>query len=177
MKITVITGSPHKKGTSFVLADEFIKGASEKGHEIFRFDSAFENIKPCDGCDACLSSGKCIIKDDMKKIYDNILDSDVIAFITPLYYFGMSAQMKTVIDRFYSINYKIMGSGKKSILMATSYDNNDWTMEALVNHYETIVKYLKLEDKGIILATSCGVRDDIINSSYPKEAYEMGKNL
>ena len=53
MKITVITGSPHKNGTSALLADRFIKGAKEAGHNVFRFDSAFEQVKPCLGCDHC----------------------------------------------------------------------------------------------------------------------------
>jgi len=50
MKITVITGSPHKRGTSSLLADEFIRGAEISGHKVFRFDSAFEDVKPCLGC-------------------------------------------------------------------------------------------------------------------------------
>ena len=98
-------------------------------------------------------------------------------FATPLYYFGMSAQIKTVIDRFYGNNYKLMGSGKKAMLMATSYDDNDWTMTDLVSHYKTIVKYLKWKDAGIILATGCGTRNDIEQTEYPAQAYEMGKSI
>ena len=55
MKVTVITGSAHKKGTSALLADKFIEGAKEAGHEVFRFDAAFENVKPCLGCEYCSS--------------------------------------------------------------------------------------------------------------------------
>lgn len=64
MKVTVITGSPHKKGTSALLADKFIEGAKESGHEVLRFDAAFEEVKPCLACDYCAShDGECIRKD------------------------------------------------------------------------------------------------------------------
>lgn len=177
MKITVLTGSPHKNGTSALLADEFIRGAEEAGHKVFRFDAAFENVHPCTGCDRCgLGARKCIFDDSMDKLNPHLLESDMIVFVTPLYYFGMSAQLKTVIDRFYANNYKIMGSGKKSVLMATAWNNDDWTMQDLENHYKTLCRYLKLENKGVILAKGCGRRADIENSDYPRRAYELGRS-
>jgi multimeric flavodoxin WrbA len=75
---------------------------------------------------------------NMNKLNPELLETDVVVFVTPLYYFGMSAQIKTVLDRFYGNNYKLMGSGKKAMLMATSYDDNEWTMTDLVSHYKTI---------------------------------------
>ena len=178
MKITVITGSPHKDGTSNVLRDEFIKGITKSGHEVFVFNSAFEKINPCLGCDYCLShSSNCVHKDLSNEINKRLLDSDMVVFITPLYYFGMSAQLKTVIDRFYAINSKLMNKSIKSMLFATSADNKDWTMNALVDHYDTLVKYLNMEDKGIIFAKGCYIKEDIINSEFPKQAYELGVNL
>lgn len=178
MEILMITGSPHKDGTSNVLACEFIRGAEEAGHTVYRFDSAFEDVSPCRGCDSCRAhGGKCIYSDSMDKIYDKIISSDMIVFVSPLYYFGLSAQIKTVIDRFYSINYEIMGSGKKSVLLATAADGYDWTMSALELNYDNIVRYLGFEDKGKILATYCYLKGDILNSSYPDEAYELGKSL
>ena len=66
MKIAVLTGSPHKNGTTTLLADRFIEGARAKGHEVYRFDAAFRNIHPCLGCDACGMSGPCVHKDDIE---------------------------------------------------------------------------------------------------------------
>lgn len=177
MKIVVLNSSPHKKGTSVLLTEEFIRGAAEAGHDIYRFDAAFEDVGACTGCDACLSSGTCVKKDSMKKLNPYLLNADLIVFVTPLYYFGMSAQLKLVIDRFYSNNSRIMRSNNKSMLFATSWDAYDWTMEALEHHYDTLVKYLNFEDAGRIIATGCGVRSDIENSEYPEIAYNMGKNL
>lgn len=178
MKIAIITGSPHKNGTSALLADEFIRGAEESGHDVFRFDSAFEKAAPCLGCNRCrLDGAKYVKKDAMEKLNPELLAADVVVFVTPLYYYGMSSQLKTVIDRFYAINSKLIGSGKKAILLASAHDANDWTMRALVSHYETVLKYLEWNDAGILLATGCGTRSDIERTDYPAQACRMGKEL
>lgn len=178
MKITVITSSPRKHGTSALLADEFIRGAEEAGHNVFRFNAAFEKISPCLGCDHCSrNDGICIQKDAMEKLNPHLLESDAVVFVTPLYYYGLSAQLKTVIDRFYAKNDKLLGSGKKAMLLATSYDHNDWTMQALTLHYQTILRYLRWSEAGTLFATGCGSRGDIERSEFPQLAYQMGKGL
>ena len=173
MKITVITGSPHKEGTSALLADKFIQGAEKSGHDVFRFNAAFEEVHPCTGCDSCGMNGPCIYKDSMNKLLPELLAADLVAFVTPLYYWGMSAQLKTVVDRFYSENSKLQVK-KKAILMATAYDSNDWTMQALTAHYKTLLRYMGWEDVGMVLATGCGVRSDIERSGFPNQAYQLG---
>ena len=177
MKVTVITGSPHKKGTSALLADEFIRGARETGWETFRFDAAFEQVAPCLGCDRCgIGAAPCVQKDAMQKLMPELLSSQAVALVTPLYYFGFSAQIKTVIDRFYANSYKLTG-GKKVFLMATAYDQNSWTMEALTAHYQTLARYMQWNDSGMVLATGCGARPDIERSGFPQEAYQLGHSL
>ena len=115
MKITVITGSPHKNGTSALLVDKFIEGARKSRHDVFRFNAAFEEVKPCIGCDRCGMNGPCIYKDSMNKLLPELLAADLVAFVTPLYYWGMTAQLKTVIDRFYSENSKLHIKKKLSL--------------------------------------------------------------
>lgn len=78
MKITIITGSPHQQGTSAYLTNEFIKGAQEAGHSIFRFDAAFEEIYPCLGCYKCKNSGSCVHKDSMEKLIPHLLESEML---------------------------------------------------------------------------------------------------
>ena len=104
MKILVMESSPHKHGSSNLLAAEFIRGATEAGHQTQVFDVARSDLRPCLGCDACGMSGSCVQKDGMEELRRRILASDMVVFVTPLYYFGMSAQLKTAIDRFYSFN-------------------------------------------------------------------------
>lgn len=107
-KITVVTGNPHRRGASFLLTDEFIRGAKEVGAEIYRFDAAFRRVTACSGCDHCgLGSSPCVYRDDMFELNPHLIDCDLVVLSTPLYYFGFSAQLKLVIDRFYAINSQL----------------------------------------------------------------------
>ncbi len=178
LKIVVITGSPHSddSSTSKFLAQKFIEGAQSKGHEIFTFDADKEDTHPCKGCDSCGMNGPCIFKDAIEtKLMPKMLESDLIVLVSPLYYFGMSAQLKIIVDRFYSRTTKL--NGKKSIMMATAWNSADWTFEALQNHYETLVRYMNWSDVGQIWATGCGVRSLVERSEFAQTAFNLGANL
>lgn len=177
MKATVITGSPHKVGTTALLADEFIRGAQEAGWETIRFDAAFEQVAPCLGCDRCRNEGiPCVQKDGMEKLVPELLASQAIALVTPLYYFGFSSQLKRVIDRFYAYNHKLAGN-KKVFLLAAAHGQDSWIAEPIVKHYQTLMRYLKWEDGGMVLAMGCGDRADIERTLFPQEAYKLGRSL
>ena len=178
MKIVVITSSPHPKNvsTSIYLADKFTEGAKAAGHDVFTFDAANEETNPCRGCDQCGMDGPCIFKDAIEtSLMPKMLDADLIVLTTPLYYFGMSAQLKTVVDRFYSRTGKL--HGKKSLIIATAWNSADWTMEALSNHYDTLVRYMEWEDVGQVWATGCGSRSLVENSKFADISYKIGANL
>lgn len=100
MKIVVLQGSPNKNGSTNLLVGEFIPGAQEAGHQVLAIDAAYSGVHPCTGCVACGYEGPCAQKDGMEQIRGQILAADMIVFATPLYYYNMSAQLKTVIDRF-----------------------------------------------------------------------------
>ncbi|MBQ1922855.1 MAG: flavodoxin family protein, partial [Lachnospiraceae bacterium] len=104
MKILVLMGSPNRKGSTALLVSEFVKGARDAGHQAEVMDVCHMNIHPCTGCVRCGYEGPCVLKDDVEEIRERILSSDMIVFATPLYYYGMSAQLKTVIDRFCAYN-------------------------------------------------------------------------
>ena len=176
MKIAVITGSPHKAGTSALLADKFIEGAEAKGHEVFRFNAAFKNIHACTGCNACEMDGPCIFKDDIEReLMPQLLAADLIVLVTPLYYYDMSAQLKTVIDRMHGRLRRF--DGKKSILMATAWNSSGWTFDALVDHYQSLVEFMHWQDMGMVLAPGCPTRDAIAKTNYPDEAFKLGQRL
>lgn len=177
MKIVVLTGSPHKNGTSNTLVEEFIQGASEKGHSIKRFDTAFLDIHPCIACEHCGMSGPCVFNDDMPKILDAILESDMIVFATPIYYFGCSAQLKSAMDRFYSINGRIKSKHLKSLFIATAGNPDERVMESLKKQIDLLVYYLNFDNKGMILAKGYGYPGASTEIAYKKEAYKLGKEV
>ena len=177
MKITVITGSAHKKGTSALLVDKFIEGAMEVGHKVFRFDAAFEKVNPCFACEYCFSNnGKCVNDDSMYKLNEELMNSDVVVFATPLYYYTFSAQIKAVLDRFHANNAKLAGN-KKAILMATSYGDADITMDGIDKTFDLTLGFLNWENAGTLYALGCPEREVMETTEFPQKAYEMGKNL
>lgn len=178
MKIVVINSSPHSedRSTSRYLAKRFVDGARSAGHEVFVFDAANEETHPCRGCDQCGMDGDCIFNDAIQtKLMPRMLEADLLVLVTPLYYFGMSAQLKTIVDRFYARTTKL--SGKKSLLMATAWNSADWTMEALDNHYETLVRYMSWQSVGKVLATGCGTRSMVESSEFGDVAFKIGAGL
>ncbi len=135
MKILVLKGSPHVNGTTARLADTFIKGAKEnKNNEIEVVDVAHAKLNPCLGCDHCAMNGTCIHKDDGEEILSKILHYDLIVLVTPVYYFGMPAQLKTLVDRFYSKNGQITRKHLKVIYISAAWNNDDVVMKVLDEH-------------------------------------------
>lgn len=177
MRITVIESSPHRNGSSNMLAGEFIRGAEEAGHQVAVLDAAHPGIAPCRGCDSCGMSGSCAIRDGMGEIREALLSSDMVVLVTPLYYFGVSAQLKSVIDRFYAFNGQLSSKHLRSALIVAAWDSNDWTMTDVSTHYVTLCRYLHFEDMGQVLGTGCGSPSMTQRSPHMREAYELGRNL
>ena len=176
MKILVITGSPRKNGNSNTLAEHFIRGAKEAGHEIVRFDAAFKDVHPCIACNKCGMNGACVFKDDFEFVRKHILDAGMVVFATPMYCFGISAQIKAVIDRFYAINGAIHVP-KKAALLMTYADNNRRKEKAIIDHYEVLLDYLGWSDAGQIIAPGVWPVGAVNRTKYPELAYQLGKSV
>ncbi len=177
MKIVILQGSPNVNGSTNILVEEFTRGAQKAGHQVTRFDLSTMKISPCIGCVSCGYEGPCVQKDDTKRIRETLLSSDMVVFATPLYYYGMSAQLKTTIDRFCAYNSSLTSRRLKSALLTVAWNADDWTFEALTAHYHTLVRYLNLQDQGMVLGYGCGSPSMTKRSRYPKAAYELGNNL
>ena len=176
MKIVVLMGSPNKNGSTAILVDSFAQGAAEAGHNCEVIDICRADIHPCTGCVRCGYEGPCVQKDDVEVIRGNLLSADMVVFATPLYYYGMTAQLKAVVDRFCAYNSSLNGRHLKSALMTVAWNADDWTFEALTAHYKTLVRYIHFEDMGMVLGTGCGTPSQTRRSRYPQAAYELGKN-
>ncbi len=177
MKIVVLQGSPNKKGSTHILADCFRQGAEAAGHTVEMIDAAHANIHPCTGCVHCGYEGPCVQKDDVEEIRKKILEADMLVFATPLYYYGMSAQLKILIDRFCAFNSSIQRKGMKSALLTVAWNSDSWTFEALEAHYKTLVRYLNLTDMGMVLGYGCGTPSMTEHSKFPQQAYQLGNRL
>lgn len=177
MKIVVLTGSPRRNGNSAYLADRFIEGAKEKGHEIYRFDCAFKQVEPCRACNRCGMDGPCIFNDDFSELRPHLIEADMVVFATPMYYFGISAQMKRVIDRFYAINGKIKGHYKKAAYLMTYANTAKSDAEPMLLHYRTMMDYLGWESVGEIVAPGVWTAGSVRDTDYGDKAYRLGKCL
>ena len=176
MKVLVLEGSPHRKGTTRRLAEEFIRGAKEKGHLVEEIDVAHSAIRPCLGCGSCGMDGECVQKDEGNRVLGKILESDCLVFVTPVYYFGMSAQLKAFVDRFYARNEAITRKHLKVVWIAAAWNDDDTVMKALEEHISILDSYLGMEEAGRVLARGAGY-PEAIRKEYLEQAYLLGKNL
>lgn len=177
MKIVVITGSAHKHGTSACLAEQFIKGAEESGHEIYRFDAGFQNVHPCIACEKCHKTETgCAFQDDMNLLNSELLTADAVVFVTPIYYYGMNAQIRAVIDRFYANDAGLHGK-KKTALMVTMADDVATTANGAVASFEGMANYLDWEIAGTVIGVDCADITALEKTDYPAQAYQLGKNF
>ncbi len=176
MKVVVITGSAHRNGTSAYLAQRFIEGASEAGHDIFRFDAAFMNVHPCIGCEKCHRTGVCAFRDDMNKLNPHLFEADAVVFVSPIYYYGMNAQIKAVMDRFYANDDKLH-SKKKAVLMLTMADTTTESAEGPLASFKGMTSYLGWDIAGTIVGLNTETTELLKKSPYPEQAYLLGKKL
>ncbi|MDD5816595.1 MAG: flavodoxin family protein [Marinilabiliaceae bacterium] len=177
MKIVVITSSAHTRGTSNTLAGAFIKGATEAGHEVWRFDASGKRIHACLGCDTCTNKQEgCTFHDDMGPLYEHILDCDAIVFASPVYYFNVSAKLKAVIDRLYAYNEHLKGCRKAAMLIAMGDESGD-SADVPTAFFNALTKYMQWVNMGVIAAKGCEDRVALMKTDYPMQAYELGKKF
>ena len=178
MKILVLKSSGNKNGSSNMLADEFIRGASEAGNEVLDYDVFRKEIRPCRGCGACGMDGPCVQKDDFEnELKDLMRAADMIVFTMPVYYYNWPAQIKTVVDRVFSFNGELTAMEKKAVLLTVASDNNATTFSVVKAAYDTVCRYLHFKDCGTILGGGCGSPEATRASIYPGKAYELGKSF
>lgn len=178
MKIVVLTGSPREKGASFALTERFIEGAKSAGHMVERFDAADLKLHPCRACGYCRRMDEqCIQKDAMEEIKPAVKNADAVVFVTPTYYFGICAQLKMVIDRFYAFGNSIKNTGKKSALIVTSASEGEHITAGIRENYHGICEFLGLENRGEIYAQGVANREDLDNTGYLGQAYKLGMEM
>lgn len=176
-KVLVLSTSPRIGGNSETLADAFIKGAEEAGHEVKKICLYDKRIEFCRGCLACQTTGKCILHDDAEKIVAQMKAADVLVFATPIYFYEMSGQMKTLLDRtnpLFPAEYEF----RDIYLLSASADEEESAMDGAVKGLEGWIGcFEKSRLAGVVRGTGADKKGQIENCTKAlSAAYEMGKN-
>lgn len=175
--VLVISSTLRKNGNSEVLAKEFVKGAQEAGNNVEFVTLQDKDIKFCKGCLACQKLGSCVIKDDSIDIVKKMEKADVIAFASPIYYYEMAGQLKTLLDRanaLYTSDYKF----REIYFLATAADSDSHAADIATNGIQGwIACFAKAQLKGTVLGAGAEAVGDIQNNSALQKAYEMGKGV
>lgn len=174
-KVLVLSSSPRKGGNSDVLCDQFVKGAADAGHDAEKIFLKDKKINYCTGCGVCLNGSKpCPLKDDMAEILDKMIAADVIVMATPVYFYTMCGQMKTMIDRVCSRYTEL--NDKEFYFIMTAADPGKNAMERTIEEFRGFTSCLSgPKEKGIIYGTGIWGIGDVQKSAAMNTAYETGK--
>jgi multimeric flavodoxin WrbA len=153
-----------------------MEGAVEANHQVEKVVLAEKKINYCTGCYACKKNGRCAQKDDMAPILDSMVAADVIVLATPVYFYSMCAQMKTVIDRTVARYTEI--TNKDFYFIATAAVTSKAALERTIEGFRGFTSCLPgAKEKGIVYGTGAWEIGDILTRPAMKQAYEMGKAL
>lgn len=175
--ILVISSSLRTNSNSETLADAFVKGAAVGNNNVEKITLRNKNIGFCKGCLSCQKTGRCVIHDDADTIAQTMLNADVLVFATPIYYYGLSGQLKTMLDRanpLYSSDYKF----RDIYLLATAADEDKSAMDRVLTSLDGwVVCFPKTHLAGSIFAGGVNDAGDIKNNSAIDEAFELGRSI
>ena len=179
MNILLVYGSPHKHGTTHCLAEAFLAGVNRNAHTIDSVWLGEKKVAPCLGCEYCRNhDGSCVHGDDMAQLLPKVLEADLVVFVSPIYYFGFSAQMKAFIDRFYAVNAQLRTqTEKKAILLCAGGGKEEWIPDGILANYHTMLRYLHWESLGHVCALSCHGKEQLAETDYPELAKKLGESL
>lgn len=175
--VLIISASPRKNGNSDLLCDRFAQGARESGHNVQKVFLASKKIGYCRGCGVCNTTHTCVQKDDMAEILEQMVKADVIVLATPVYFYSMDGQMKTLIDRTVPRYTEIAGKDFYFIMTAadTEKANLARTMEGFRGFTEDCLDGAR--EAGIIYGIGAWNAGEIKDTPAYDEAYAMGKQV
>lgn len=176
-KVLIISTSLRGNSNSEALAHEFAKGAKDAGNEVTEITLCDKNIGFCKGCFACLKLGYCVINDDAVEIAKKMHDAQVLVFATPIYYYEMSGQMKTMLDRanpVYGTDY----SFTDVYFLSTAAEDEEGVDSRALNGMEGWIScFDRAKLAGSVFAGGVNDAGEIAGHPALRKAYEMGKAL
>lgn len=174
-KVLVLSASPRKGGNSDLLCDQFMLGAEEAGNQTEKIFLRDKMINYCIGCGTCYNMrGDCSQKDDMPEVLEKMVTADVIVMATPVYFYTMNGQMKTLIDRTCSRYTEI--NNKDFYFIVAAADDSKQAMERTLEGFRGFTSCLEeTKENGIIYGTGAWNMGDIKGNKAMEHAYKMGK--
>lgn len=174
-RVLVISTSLRSNSNSEALADAFLDGAKEAGHQTEKISLRDKTVGFCKGCLACLKARHCVIPDDAVEIVGKMHDADVIAFATPIYYYEMSGQMKTMLDRANSLYGSDYAFQDIYLLSTAAEDGEGVDRRAVDGLGGWIACFERARLAGTVFAGGVDAAGEIAGHPGMKQAYEAGK--
>lgn len=176
-KIIVVTSSPRKNGNSEILAQKFAEGAIAAGHDVQFVAVRDVDLKFCTGCLYCQTHDKCVLGDGMNRLYESFQSADALVFATPVYYYAVSGQLKTFLDRLNPL-YPRENKFKDVYLLTTAADDDESAMDGAVKDIQGWIDCFDgVTLQGVIRGVGVTEKGEINNTAFPEQAYVMGKNV
>lgn len=187
-KLLAISGSPRRMGNTELLLEEVIRAAKEAGVEAHKLVVHELNISPCNSCGRCRETGECVIADEMQGVYQKLLEADYIVVASPLYFMGISAQLKALIDRCqalwarrYVLGQPLRNSNghpKGLFLSTAAMEKGDGAFRGAISTVKALFHVLDVEYKGELLF--CGLEEKGEVKKHPEfmeKAYKAARHL
>ena len=174
-KVLIISSSPRRGGNSDLLADEFMRGVQDCGHNAEKIFLKDKKVNYCSGCGVCYDTKKCVQNDDAAEILEKIATSDVIVLATPVYFYTMSAQLKTLIDRCCP-RYEEF-SNKEFYFILAAADEDKAMLERAAESLRGFTACLDNPvEKGVLYAAGVWKPAEVKDTEFMRQAYELGRN-
>ncbi|MCI7286752.1 flavodoxin family protein [Parabacteroides sp. AGMB00274] len=179
--VLVLMSAGTRKGNTDRLTDAYIRGLSEKGHSVTKVYLGSMHMAGCRGCGACQHNGnRCVVQDDMQLLYPLFVACDMLVMASPLYFWTITAKLKSFIERLYAISVEDKYPEKETVLLMTAGDNNKHTFDQALNYFHIISGVLGGKEIGTYLAGGCTGCENISRQIAPEhleKAYKMGLDL
>ncbi|OGP60600.1 MAG: NADPH-dependent FMN reductase [Deltaproteobacteria bacterium RBG_13_52_11b] len=188
MKVLGIFGSPRKGGNTELLLEEALRGAEKEGAVVERLHVADLHITPCTECLQCLQKGECVVQDDMQKIYPKLLDSDIIILASPIFFYGITAWAKALVDRSQALwarKYVLKdpslgkeGKRRKGFLISVGGTKGQKVFEGAILTAKYFFDVLNADYVGELVFRNTDAKGDILKQPDAlRQAFESGRKL
>ncbi len=188
VRVLGLFGSPRRGGNTEILLEEALKGAQKEGAKIERLYLSDFTITPCKECHGCDSTGNCVILDDMQKIYPELLEADIVIFASPIFFYGVTAWAKALIDRTQPLwvrKYLLKdsslgkeGKKRKGFFISVGATKGPKVFDGAVLTVKYFFDVLNAEYAGELVFRGVEAKGDILNHPEAlQQAFEAGRRL